>query len=92
MAYKSQLQKMASPKNVELKVKAASDSLSTILEMVQVAQNEMFSCCDILGNNGQEKPKLTPILNEIEKKKGKIEEFLGHIGKAREKIQGMIEN
>lgn len=92
MAYKSQLQKMASPKNVELKVKAASDSLSTILEMVQVVQNEMVSCCDILGKNGQEKPKLTPILNEIEKKKGKIEEFLGHIGKAREKIQGMIEN
>ena len=83
---------MASPKNLELRVKAASDSLSTILEMVQVAQNEMFSCYDILIQNGTEKPKLTPILNEVEEKKKKIEGFLSHIGKAREKIQEVIKN
>jgi chromosome segregation ATPase len=90
LAYKGQLQKMVSPKNVELKVKAALDSLSTILEMVQVAQNEMVSCYDILAKKGVEKPKLTPILNEIGEKKGKIEEFLRHIGKARAKIQEVI--
>lgn len=91
-SYRDQLKNMTSPKNVELKVRAASDSLSTILEMVQVAQNEMLSCLDILNKNGVEKPKLTPILNEIEEKKKKIEGFLSHIGKAREKLQAAIKN
>ena len=87
LAYRSQLKKAFSSENLELKVRAASDSLTTILEMIQVARNEMFSCYDILNKNGAEKPKLTPLLDEIEEKKSKIEEFLGHIGNARAKIQ-----
>lgn len=90
LAYKSQLQKMVSPKNLELKIRAASDSLTTILEMVQVTQNEMLSCYDLLNKNGVERPKLTPILNEIEEKTEKIEEFLSHIRKTREKIQEVV--
>ena len=71
-------------------MRAASGSLTTILEMIRVAQNEMLSCLDILSKNGIGKPKLTPLLDEIEEKKGKIEEFLGHIGNARAKIQEVI--
>jgi len=73
-------------------VRAASDSLTTILEMVQVAQNEMLSCLDILSKNGTGNPKLSPLLDEIEEKTRKIEEFLGHIGNARAKIQEVMKN
>jgi len=90
LAYKSQLKKAFSSENLELKVRAASDSLTTILEMIRVAQNEMLSCLDILSKNGIGKPKLTPLLDEIEEKERRIEEFLNHIGKAREKIQEVI--
>ncbi len=90
LAYKNRLQKMASPKNLELRVKTASDSLTTILEMAQVAQNEMLSCLDILTKDGIGKPKLAPILSEVEEKKRKIEEVLSEIGKVREEIQEVM--
>jgi ParB-like chromosome segregation protein Spo0J len=92
LVYKNRLQKMVSPKNLELRVKAASDSLSTILEIVEVAQNEMFSCYDILVQNGIEKPKLAPILKEVEEKRRKIGEFLCRIGEAKEKLQEVVKN